>query len=349
MQHPICSTLCRYLQKIPNNGGVLIANQGEHMTGNFALDLSLRRQRWIIASWGEAYRINCPFCNDTRHRLWVNHRYGQPDPANPSWPADGLVICFNEDCLKDPDNRKQLFDWIFELPNMREHVAPVLDMSGVTAAGPRLQPCQWPGQMEALPDFCLEYLAQRGFYGDTVALFGLRYCVGSQEFPSAAGRIIVPIYHNRQMVGWQGRTPGEPTSRHMPKYYTMPHFAKRAVLYNLDNARGRSFCVVFEGVTDVWRLPGYGVALLGKTISVEQQNLLRASFSDGQPIILCLDPETWDNSALKIHEMIRNGANPVVRVRLPDSFDPASLGADTLLNTIVTQSQAVGIRLQVGR
>jgi hypothetical protein len=91
------------------------------------------------------------------------------------------------------------------------------------------------------------------------------------------------------------------------------------------------------------------VALLGKTISVEQQNLLRASFSDGQPIILCLDPETWDNSALKIHEMIRNGANPVVRVRLPDGFDPASLGADTLLNTIVTQSQAVGIRLQVGR
>jgi len=332
------------LRKVPKNGGVIIANPGETMTGTYAYGPAAGQHRWLIANWGETYRINCPFCSDTRHRLWINHRYGQPDAAMGGQPMKALAICFNEDCLKDYDNREQLFEWIFEI-RRRGYEVPRISEAGVTQAATCLAPCTWPGDMCPLPDFALSYLAQRGFYADTVQRFDLRFCVRSAEFPSAAGRIIAPIVMHGTMIGWQGRSIGDGT--YGPKYYTKPQFPKRMALYNLDAARGRSFGVVFEGITDVWRLPGYGMALLGKTMSLQQQVLLREAFPEAQPIILCLDPETWDNCAMKIHEMIQGWPNPIVRVKLPDGCDPADMDHASLLNAILTQSAAVGVPLPV--
>ena len=56
--------------------------------------------KWSITYSGEYYSVNCPHCSDTRHRMTVNHMYGQPDPVDSARRMTWLVHCFNEDCFK---------------------------------------------------------------------------------------------------------------------------------------------------------------------------------------------------------------------------------------------------------
>ncbi|MEJ7639725.1 MAG: hypothetical protein WKF75_17570, partial [Singulisphaera sp.] len=57
-----------------------------------------------VLDYGETYRVDCPFCNDRRQRLWINHLWAEEDEET---GRDNLHLatCFNEECLKDHDNR----------------------------------------------------------------------------------------------------------------------------------------------------------------------------------------------------------------------------------------------------
>ena len=61
-----------------------------------------------VAVFGEYMLVSCPYCNDTRNRLWINHMFGQKD-------ADGrrltfLATCYNEGCMANAENRKDFID-----------------------------------------------------------------------------------------------------------------------------------------------------------------------------------------------------------------------------------------------
>ena len=88
---------------------VQIRNEGESMRGRYVPDVKGRR--FIVDVPGEYYVVSCPFCNDTRNRLWVNHVYGVPDQCGDSrfWAAH----CFNEDCLSEPAYRKDLITRVY--------------------------------------------------------------------------------------------------------------------------------------------------------------------------------------------------------------------------------------------
>ncbi len=349
----LCLMLYQRLRKVQGHGGVLIANEGEHMTGTLAPPDAAGRQRWIVSTWGESYRVNCPFCRDTRHRLWINYRFGQPDPVNLHQMGTFYGICFNEDCLANPENRAELVDVIYGVHNPAERTQFLVSTEGNVNKTQRLCQRPFPGTCRPLTEMtvdepAVQYLTgERNFGFETAEEFQLRYCMHSDEFPAAGGRIIAPIIQHGTMFGWQGRWVGEPPNKFTPKYYTCPGLPRRLLLYNIDRAAGKPFVVVMEGITDVWRLPDYGVGLLGKTMSLEQLALLQLSFPHQQPIVLCLDPETHDNCAMKIHELVNIGCNPVARVRLPDNCDPADLDSDVLLNTILTQAAAAGVTLQI--
>ena len=53
-----------------------------------------------------------------------------------------------------------------------------------------------------------------------------------------------------------------------------PGFAKSAVIYNYDQAMGYEVIAVVEGITDVWKVGVWGMALFGKTMSQRQLALL---------------------------------------------------------------------------
>ena len=126
----------------------------------------------------------------------------------------------------------------------------------------------------------------------------------------------------------------------------MPGSRKSTLLYNFDNAKGSPFVVVFEGITDVWRLGSPGVALLGKSLSYQQRTLLQQTWCNNEPIIVVLDPDAQEESEGILHEMQNTGHNPVVRVQLPVGMDPADYDRSALWNIIYSQAAKIGVHLQ---
>lgn len=352
MPDVLCPELYRLLAtRIPNGGQVLVANQGEHMSGQIG------RQgpdsRWMVTMWGETYRVNCPFCFDTRARLWVNHRFGQPDPVNPGARGDFYGICFNDNCLAEHANRERLWDMLFGHRNRgRRQAPPVIRMNAGQRVDGRLTEKPWPGSMElltAMPDDSYPkawLMHARRFDNTHFEKYDIRYCYNAtHEYRAASGRIIVPFYVGGALVGWQGRYVGEPPDKRIPKYYTCPGLRKTAMLYNYDAARGKPYVVVFEGVTDVWRFGDCSVAMLGKELAPAQRMLLESTWTSGEPIIFCLDADAGDASAAAMHAIAARGRNPVVNVKLPVGQDPAELSRDALYGIIREHAANCGVRI----
>jgi len=351
---PICQTLYTRLKAIASDNQVIIANQGEYMTGDNLPDASRPGTlRWTVVTWGETYRINCPYCNDDRHRLWVNYMFGQLDPADMTKAADFYGICFNEDCLQEPGNRQLLFNEIFGVSNAanRRHQAPSLTPQNAAKSSAKLIPRDFPGPAISLRNVPIEspmmqyFLGERRFYEQTIDDYGLVTCTTTHDrrHALAAGRIIAPVIQHGVQYGWQGRYVGKPPNKHVPKYFTCPDMPKRFLLYNHDQAVDKPFVVVFEGITDVWRLGDWSVSVLGKTLSPQQRLLLQTSWP-GKPIIICFDSDAWDNSMQAIQLLI-NGVNPVIRVRMPEGWDPADFDRDPLRQLIVTEAREAGLHI----
>lgn len=343
---PLCQELYyRLLRRYP--GGVKIANMHEEMTGR--LQQGVSGPHWVVMSWGETYRINCPFCNDSRHRLWLPHRFGQPDPANHNRRGNFYGVCFNEDCLREPGNRDQLYMEVFGVRNRDVLHNPPVISQGERYDG-RLREATWPGQVIPMVQLdqnhpAVLYLHDRGFNHGTMRNYGLVFCTAADDrYRAVTNRIVAPFVQLGKMVGWQGRYVGEPLHKSIPKYYTDPHMPKRNVLYNHDRSKDHDFVAVFEGITDVWRFGDPGVALCGKTMSTGQRLLLQQSWP-GKPIIICLDPEARDESAGMVYELKRANTNPVVDVQLEQGWDPADYSTEALWNIIRSRAMSVGVEL----
>jgi len=230
---------------------------------------------------GEEYRICCPGCDDTKHRLYINHIWGV-DKKN--WQ---LLHCFNEQC-----ETRYGYDLIRDLrERLRTHsigMAQQIDYTSARAVE-EIDP-EWPGPMISLGELAPthhanRYLLGRGYdYQKLSSLFGFHYCISS-PMPMAKDRIIIPIYLEGKLRGWQARFVDEdasgsteglwlcPTCRIIPdhsgnklkicpncgndhvnevlKYYSMPGMRTGENLFNFDVARQWPFAVLVEGLLDV--------------------------------------------------------------------------------------------------
>jgi hypothetical protein len=117
--------------------------------------------------------------------------------------------------------------------------------------------------------------------------------------------------------------------------------------------------VVCEGVTDVWAVGRQAVALLGKTVSGAQKELLGAWARRTEGLlVLMLDPDAWKDSAGRssehaafrrrelLHELGRAAGGRLVEVVLPDGRDPADLGRKAVWAEIDRAAAAAGYRLE---
>jgi hypothetical protein len=298
---------------------------------------------WMqVVSPGEYYRVNCPFCNDTRQRLWVNHRWGVRDPRTGTrnrW----LAICYNENCLSHEANRLELIEataWYH-----REAGA-----GRVAVAGGRAEPVGRPVRLprDYVPLDQLErghrarrYVRQRGFNPDALARdWGIGF---SREayYLASAGRLLIPVYRVERgepvCWGWQARAL-EPSDEAGSKYFTAPKMKKSQLLYGLERVDGGTGPVlVCEGAVDVWRAGRNAVALLGKYASAEQLRLLQKHLR-GRPLAVALDPDAPEEAESLVRKMRQARAKsllnpdgaPVVRVRLPAGHDPGDCDPDQL-------------------
>lgn len=329
-------------------GEVRISAAGEALVATREVDPLTGRQRWQVLSAGEYYCVPCFWCNDTRFRLWINHRFGTLDPDGR--PMLFLAHCYNDDCLADPQVRQNLYQRIYGLANRnaREQVRILPGRRPDLGPPP---PATLPGEcipVEQLPANhpALLYMYQRNYPLDLLQHHGVHFCVAAPRYPMAQGRLIIPIYHDGRLVGWQGRYPADPDWKTvgMPKYYTMPGMKRSAILYNLDRAKAEPFVVVVEGPTSAWRVGDCAVALLGGSISAHQQQLLMMHWA-GKPIIFLLEAEKADEMLRTVNAMRRSNSSPILTYTFPKGKDPGNSTPAELLAIVEGIAAAARVTL----
>ena len=139
------------------------------------------------------------------------------------------------------------------------------------------------------------YLTQdRGLKDATIDAFGLGYHAGKGIMQ---GRVVIPI-HNEQgeLVAYAGRWPadtGWPDGSQ--KYALPPGFKKSKVLFNLHRAREHAAegLIVVEGYFTVFEFFERGrrnvVALMGSTMSAEQERLIVETVGPKGRVLIALD------------------------------------------------------------
>lgn len=293
---------------------------------------------------GEYYCVCCPFCGDTRFRLWVNYRYGEAYAERLGRRTNThMAVCYNEDCLSPPGRLRQFEDLVF---GQNKRFLPTLTIK----PGKQIEatPYETPGDVVSLRELPADHPARAYLQGrnfDPQALAD-EYDVGLIVKPPPdknrellRNRIYIPIKQNSQLVGWQARVIGTTSG---PKYFS--GVKKSLALYNLDTAKQQPLVVIVEGVPSVWRLGAPAVCTFGNTLSHWQLTTIATTWVD-KPVVLLWD--YGDDAQIKkieraVEALMERGMK-VVPVFFPDDRDPADYTKTELRAMIAASSAAVGI------
>jgi len=320
-----------YLRLKALYGNVKVVSEGVPLQYNIVADPITGRESVLIVEYGEAYAVDCPFCvyrvgrPDRRRRLYINHHWGVPAPDLPQHRFWNLVKCFNENCVSVPEYAEYLRQQVYGGVRLND-----VDISRVEAVE-ETPTCQLPPMrpLHELP--CSHpahiFLSQRGFNSYEVAYkYGLGFAT-AEAGPKVAGRIIIPVYVNSQLVGWQGRAV-YPTEK---KYHTAAGSRISHALYGYDNLPADFDSVILvEGVLDVWRIGVPALALFGTNLSRHQLQLL---FDRNiKNVVIFLDADAAEK-ALKLADKLSSSFENVVVASTPFG-DPADFTRDDCLRFI---------------
>ena len=176
------------------------------------------------------------------------------------------------------------------------------------------------------------YLAARHISPTLAGTFGLGYC----DHGTMKGRICMPIHDERGvLVAYTGRWASDELPEGVPKYDLPCRFPKRRVLFNLHRVTGAEHLVLVEGYWSVFRLHTLdvaAVALMGRTLSAEQETLLTGS--GVRMLTLMLDGDRPGREAAD--QLLPRLADRffVRAVRLPDQTKPDTVSEQFLLEVL---------------
>lgn len=255
------------------------------------------------ATWPDV-AVCCPYCADTRFRLYIALADGKKCKQGDGW-------CHNEETihnfyevyrdlenLTDAEAREQLYSEDAE--PMYGSAAAALAIYETPVGEPELEdlPVRWPkGYVQLynldaatferkLPQYCRDRKIDKVLCD--------KYLLGySTNDYQHGGRLIIPIYQKGVLVGFQGRAMH---SGIVPKYRFMDGLSAGDYLFNLDNVPVECTEVILvEGVFDVWGMIRCGfpnvVASFGKHLTPRGIKTLVTRFKS----VLLL----WDADAKK--------------------------------------------------
>ena len=218
--------------------------------------------------------VLCPFHDDTAPSLSVNFE-------------QKIYNCFS--CKESGD----ILDFVAKMENtpIPEAARITADVCGVTVPqqktnggrhGKAVREHEGEGGNKPL-GFALDldpahpYLGERGLSQDTILRFGLGFCAHGLM----KDRIGIPIHNEHgTLIAYAGRWASDPVPDGVPKYLLPRGFKKSEVLFNLNRVASADHVTLVEGYWGVFRLHALGiaaVALMGRTLSKEQEELLACS------------------------------------------------------------------------
>lgn len=299
---------------------------------------------------GEYYRVNCPYCNDTRYRLYVNHMFGQRDGHGRRMLF--LAVCYNEGCL---DNRENQLDFIDRIDD--------LDLSETSVRKGVVVPeeareVSWPGRcslLSALKDShpAKVYMRSRDFDPDHLAkTYMVSYCHESY-YSLARDRIIIPIFEKQKLKGWQARHIGEldwkgPDRRELPpKYFSCPDSDFRSkCIYGLETMREWETGILVEGPTDRWRFGFMSGCIFGNTVTTIQRRKFLSAFRKRTGVLL-LDPEEYESKTTQrfLAEIRKPMRGRFCAIKLPEGHDPGELDRGYMRAYVKEQAALKGVKV----
>lgn len=336
---PLCRELhSKLTQKF---GKVRISSEGHSFQSRMRkIGREIRKE---IINPGEYYCVNCPFCNDSRNRLWINHTF-----AEHPW----MAVCYNETrCMDGPfgkENRIELYKIIFD--GASRVVLPVIKGIEIEPTKP-LEAVSFPGDITFLNDLpeqhvARQYLEIRGYDSLELALlYDIGVCtkVYNKIHYPLVNRLFIPVSMDGKLVGWQGRYVGDLDwkTTSIQKYFNLRGMSKKDMLYNFDTAKTKDMVVIVEGAADVWRVGPSAVALMGSDMSESQRGIVRQTWS-GKPVAVFLDNDASDKAIAIANSLYPFFGSKVFPV-LTDHKDPGSMSRDEIWRTINLQLESRGL------
>jgi len=149
-------------------------------------------------------------------------------------------------------------------------------------------------------------------------------------------RIIIPIFHNEEIISFVGR---DITDRQSEKYLILSKkegvINPKHTLYGLEFCRNRNWVCIVEGVFDVWRMGDGFCASMGTNLTEQQIHLLLPY----RHVVIMFDPEKEaSEKARKAAEHIASYGNTVELLLMNGDKDPGDL----------SQEEAVKLRKELG-
>lgn len=337
-------------------GEVHIQNAGEPFL--YTVSTGTDGKEVVKISGGEEYCVCCPHCNDKRFRLNVNHMMGE---RIADIRQEGLAHCWNEEC---PEAYKDVIDMLERAGDYDDEYVQAkacdhgLRLDDVARSSrdnhlklDKVFRLDEPSVPHDFPEVAA-YVEQRGF--DLKHLgerYGVHYC---RDFDVAYAykRLIFPVLYEVEgrlvVIGWQARAIPRHSPRQRPKYWTSPGYRKSFFLYDFVAASQQEFAILVEGPTDAINVGRPAAAILGKTLSTWQANLIFETWIDKSgPIIMLTDPgfeQEWGRNRDKVRELFRAHDDDGRRVILVEcrEKDPGAMNRDVLWERIIDESRSHG-------
>lgn len=335
---------------------VRVSNRGQSYVGSIRRLSEDRFFRNTIKS-GEYYCICCPYCNDTRFRLWINYRWDwnlfYRDTAR-------LAICYNTAGSQRPcmagRNLIHFRDHYLKgkgIPSrVEEDYSQVIDVSSTSSVNP--PSIVIPINQLDYNHPAAQFLLSRGYSLDFLANnFGVGYCPVLRDpgLHAMSNRIYIPVTSAGVLVGYQGRVDREydKSDSYAPvKYWNLPGFSKTKFLYNESLALHYGTVVICEGATSAWKVGCNAVATLGKTISAQQFMALAQWAAAGKYCVLYFDSDVKDedlNPLVVRLESMFPGKFVLARLNYGSGEDPGSRSYQENYDFINWSAERVGIKL----
>lgn len=279
-----------------------------------------------VRQGGEQYHVNCPYCGESRFRLYFGHNWLQNIRQ---------ATCFNEGCTEGEIGYQRMLKLSFELTAGSGYA----DFS-VRAASPsviesqvdmvEMRPPDFITNLKDLPDdhYAAEYITGRGYDKNILGTtLGVGYIDG-RAIPMHRNRIYIPVSQGGKLMGYQLRIVSEDPLRRQQKYVNAMGMRKSRLLYNIDVASTQSAVVIVEGPADVWSIGPSGIAIFGSDCSDHQLTLIGERLSD-KVIIVALDGDA-KTKAIALTDKIRLAAPRASVLMLPlgPLEDPGALKSE---------------------